>query len=443
MALGEVSKCEPNWAALSGTVLSGGYEVGEVIEAGAHRATFRARVLGDWSAKALLNVFCAFGPHADEQVALWQAGKELQHANLSRPLAAGKFEGEGAPLIYAVVPGADETLASLLRERPVTTEEAREILTNLRRGLQYLHAHGWVHGHLSPEQVLAVDDSIRISSQYAHKINTPRPMELVEARYVAPEATSGNMTPAADVWCLGATLFEALTQTAFSTDRSTEIASLPAPFDEIVRKCLDSNPQTRIRIERIGADDLTQSAPPATNAAPKPAVSVTPVTESPTPVIIRAATRDRHPKAGGSRSNKVWVYGAILGLIVLALLWAARPRASRPVTVPHQVQTTATNATQQTATITPPPARDAPAPSNAVWRVIIFTYARESDAQKKAESVNKRHPGLDAKIFNPKGNGSPYLVTVGGKMTKDQAARLRERVIRLGLPRDSYIQNYK
>jgi hypothetical protein len=59
------------------------------------------------------------------------------------------------------------------------------------------------------------------------------------------------------------------------------------------------------------------------------------------------------------------------------------------------------------------------------------------------QSVNSRHPNLEAKLFTPRANAGPYLVTVGGAMTREQAARLRKRVLRLGLPRDSYIQSYK
>jgi hypothetical protein len=73
----------------------------------------------------------------------------------------------------------------------------------------------------------------------------------------------------------------------------------------------------------------------------------------------------------------------------------------------------------------------------------LFTYAREADAEKKAHSVNEKHPQLDATVFKPSGAHSAYLVTVGGRMTREQATRLRQRVIGLGFPRDSYIQNYK
>ena len=189
---------EPSWQALSGTVLPGGYELAEILEADAQKARFRIRVLGDWSANAYLDAFSASGPKAQEQVILWLAAKELCHINLNSPLAAGQLEEQQAELIYVVATRPDDTLAGLLRDRAATVEEAREILTSLQSALAHLHGHGWVHGHLSPEQVLAVGDSIQISSEYAGQINARRPMDLMPAKYVAPEAADGNISPAAE-----------------------------------------------------------------------------------------------------------------------------------------------------------------------------------------------------------------------------------------------------
>jgi hypothetical protein len=31
---------------------------------------------------------------------------------------------------------------------------------------------------------------------------------------------------------------------------------------------------------------------------------------------------------------------------------------------------------------------------------------------------------------------------IGGQMTRDQASHLRQQAVRMGLPRDSYTQNY-
>ena len=427
-------------------MLSGGYEAGEIIQTHAQMATFRARVLGDWSARALLNFYCATGADGDEQLALWFSAKELQHQNLISPWAAGKLETDGASLVYVVVPGADETLADLLAERPATIEEAHELLTSLRRGLAYLHGQGWVHGHLSPEQVLAVGDSIRTSTEVAYKINTAPAMNLAKPMYIAPEAGERNMTTTADVWCLGATLFEALTQKPYSPAFFGEIAGLPAPFNEILDKCLDPNPQTRTRIERIGARATSVRPSPVIEPIPQPApVALAPKPEA--PVVARVALRSRMEEGESDNSRKVWIYGAVLVLILLAVLWAARSKkTSAPVATPapQQARPTVTQATPPAA-VAPAPVHkvETPAQVDAVWRVVVFTYNHQADAQRKAQSVNKRHPDLGARVFTPRRDASPYLVTVGGRMTKEQAARLRLRVIRLGLPHDSYIQNYK
>lgn len=464
MALGELRIAEPDWAGLSGTVLSGGYEAGEIIQAHAQMATFRARVLGDWSAHALLNFYCASGPEADEQLALWFSAKELQHQNLTSPWTSGRFENDGASLIYVVVPGADETLAGLLAERPVTIEEAHELLSSLRRGLAYLHGQGWVHGHLSPEQVLAIGDSIRISTELAYKINTAPAMNLAKPKYVAPEAVDGNVTTAADVWCLGATMFEALTQKVYSPALFSEIAGLPAPFNEILEKCLDPNPQTRTRIERIGARATSVRPAPVVDPVPPAPVTATPPKPDPlkqdaptqeppkqdpaAPLVARVALRPRLEDTESNKPNKLWIYAAVLAFIVLVLVWAvARPKKTPPpVAAPpqQQAQTTITQPARQAPLASGSvPRTETPTSGDAVWRVVVFTYNRQADAQKKAQLVNKRHPDLGARVFTPHRDASPYLVTVGGRMTKEQAARLRQRIIRLGLPRDSYIQNYK
>jgi hypothetical protein len=77
-----------------------------------------------------------------------------------------------------------------------------------------------------------------------------------------------------------------------------------------------------------------------------------------------------------------------------------------------------------------------------VWRVVLYTFSREEDAQKRAQAINGKHPGLDAQTFSPS-NSHMYLVVAGGRMTRSDAARLRLKALREGMPRDSYIQNYK
>jgi hypothetical protein len=88
-----------------------------------------------------------------------------------------------------------------------------------------------------------------------------------------------------------------------------------------------------------------------------------------------------------------------------------------------------------------------PAPTNAgaglrdQWRVIAFTYDHPDAAQKKAAAIAHQHADLQPAVFTPTGH-APYLVTVGGAMSHDQAFTLAHRARHLGLPRDTYAQNY-
>jgi eukaryotic-like serine/threonine-protein kinase len=75
------------------------------------------------------------------------------------------------------------------------------------------------------------------------------------------------------------------------------------------------------------------------------------------------------------------------------------------------------------------------------WRVVAFTYNRQDQAQKKASSLARQHPGLAPAAFSPTGK-APWLVTIGGVLQRDAAYALARKASTLGLPRDTYAQNY-
>lgn len=87
------------------------------------------------------------------------------------------------------------------------------------------------------------------------------------------------------------------------------------------------------------------------------------------------------------------------------------------------------------------PQQNAEAGVREQWRVIAFTYNHVDQAQKKADTIMQAHADLRPEVFNPTGR-APYLVTVGGVMSREQAFAFVQQVRRLGLPRDTYAQNY-
>ena len=76
-----------------------------------------------------------------------------------------------------------------------------------------------------------------------------------------------------------------------------------------------------------------------------------------------------------------------------------------------------------------------------VWHVIAFTFRREADAEKRARSINEKYSNLHAQVFTPSG-GPPYLVALGGRMSREEAEVMRRKARAEGLPRDTYVRNY-
>jgi hypothetical protein len=56
--------------------------------------------------------------------------------------------------------------------------------------------------------------------------------------------------------------------------------------------------------------------------------------------------------------------------------------------------------------------------------------------------ISGKHSDLDASVFSPGGKSSVYLVTLGGAMDSSQAMKMRDKAIRLGMPDDTYVQNF-
>ena len=147
------------------------------------------------------------------------------------------------------------------------------------------------------------------------------------------------------------------------------------------------------------------------------------------------------------RPSAPWVIGgaAAIVLVTIITLFALLHRSPAPKTAkvaaaPVVVTQPMHPSPAKTSTVAAAPARVAAAQPG--WRVVAWTYDRQSDAQHKADALAKKYPQLQPAVFQPKGRG-PYLVVLGGVMSKDQAFALRKQAVHLGLPRDSYAQNYR
>ena len=77
-----------------------------------------------------------------------------------------------------------------------------------------------------------------------------------------------------------------------------------------------------------------------------------------------------------------------------------------------------------------------------MWRVIAYTYTTRTAAEKRVRSISGKWPDLHPQVFVPGGASGMYLVALGGRQTHEEAFDLQKRARALGLPRDTYVQNY-
>lgn len=243
-----VEAIREDWA---GRVLDGRFTLLEWLGGTARGGVFLTEMPGSPEQKAAIKLAPA---GAETQLAGWAAAVSLSHPHLMRLLGTGRCTMDGEPLIYNVQEYAAEVLAEILPERALTADETREMLGTVIDTLAWLHAQGFVHGHLKPSNVLVVNDQLKLSSDGLYRAGEARTDSATESVYNAPETLAGPMTPAADVWSLGALLVETLTQRRPLWDGAGEPASpatLPQPFAGIARSCLQVDPVERCTLDEI------------------------------------------------------------------------------------------------------------------------------------------------------------------------------------------------
>jgi hypothetical protein len=143
-----------------------------------------------------------------------------------------------------------------------------------------------------------------------------------------------------------------------------------------------------------------------------------------------------------------WIFVGAAGvlLLIVALNWprpagvASQSRVAS-ASIPADTPAPLPKAAVPEVTV-PMVAKPSPDAGKEMWRVIAFTYRSSSAAAKRVELLNQHHPELNAAVFSPNERKGYYLVSLGGRMTHEEAIRLQRRARGKGLPRDLYVQNY-
>jgi TonB family protein len=264
------------WAKWQGQVINGVFPLHRFVGGSDHSGVFLTEIKTGNPSNAVLKLVPGIPTLTGAQLAHWTAAAALSHPHLIRVLEAGRCELDGLQFLFVVMEYAEQTLAQILPQRALTPEEVREMLFPILSALGFLHGQQLVQGQLKPANILVIGDQLKLASdtirpagEYAASIAQP-------SAYDPPEAIDGSFSTAGDIWSLGITLVEALTQQRPEWpdkrfDEASLRTALPSLFAGMVRQCLNRNPAKRPRAADLAAQ--LKPAPQAPlDAPPQPAV---------------------------------------------------------------------------------------------------------------------------------------------------------------------------
>ena len=260
-----------------------GYDILERLGEGGMGVVYKARHFGLKRLVAVKMIRGGSQSRADQRKRFRteaEAVARLRHPNILQIYDIG--EAAGLPFVALELldgGGLDDRLA----RTPQPANQAAQLMVTLARAVHVAHQSGIVHRDLKPTNVLYTSDGVpkitdfglakRIDTDEGH---TESGQIMGSPHYMAPEQARGDsrdVGPAADVYALGAMLYEMLTgrppfmgETPMETVRqvidddpvtpSRLVPRLPRDLETICLKCLNKDPAKRYESAEALADDL-------------------------------------------------------------------------------------------------------------------------------------------------------------------------------------------
>jgi WD40 repeat protein len=208
-----------------------------------------------------------------------EAVAALSHPGIVQVYECGECAGQPY-LALEYCPGG--SLAAKLHGTPLPPQDAAALVEQLARAVQAAHAKGIVHRDLKPENVLLAADGTPKVTDFGlvKRVESGERLTATGAimgtpSYMAPEQAGDGQAvgPAADVYALGAILYECLTgrppfRAATALDTVLQVVSqepvsvrslnlqVPVDLETICQKCLQKEPVKRYASAAALADDL-------------------------------------------------------------------------------------------------------------------------------------------------------------------------------------------
>jgi eukaryotic-like serine/threonine-protein kinase len=488
------------WTDLEGRELFGRWLVGRLVRPEGRTAWFTATGLD--GRPAMLSITEALNDESELLTRL-RAASQIRDTHVVTVEDAFAAFIDETPVVVAAMEPTEEDLGDVLRERSLSPPEAQQVLEALVGGMAAIHARGMAHGRMDPGSVLAMGETIKLRSDCLQPeanaqamAEDVRGMAKIVVQAVTRRIPSGENDPVLQLLPeptarsvrralsgnarIGEIAALAGVQLAASSMPGAERSAVSDAKAEAVRPgpvMVVPAPRAEVAVPK---ETVKADAGASTNASASAQASVPPVIPAETIAAAAGASRptdadtlrpgETKPSAApraiadspllleddeplwNKRRSAPWILGAAV-LVLIATIWAVVGLVHRgsakssgagvAATAPAAPNTQAAPASAQAASVaTPAPANSVAVATTPGWRVVAYTYRHEAQAQHKAQTLTQRYPTLHPGVFALHGS-APWLVTLGGVMSKEQAFALRNQAVRMGLPKDTYAQNYR
>jgi serine/threonine protein kinase len=192
----------------------------------------------------------------------------LSHPNVIILHDVAREDGEPF-VVMELLPS--RSLAHLLRDHgPLNVEQAAAVGNAVAAALEAAHAAGITHRDVKPGNVLVAGDGrikltdFGIARNVSEATMTRTGIMLGSPAYIAPEVASGGpVTPAADLWGLGATLFAAVEghppydangdplETVGKVVHGEVPKPTPGPLADVISALMDKEPTARLSLREV------------------------------------------------------------------------------------------------------------------------------------------------------------------------------------------------
>jgi eukaryotic-like serine/threonine-protein kinase len=260
-----------------------GYQIESILGLGGMGVVFRAHDLGRRHPVAIKMLLSGASANYLQRARFRREIRSvasLRHANIVQIYDVGESLGLSFFSMECLDGG---TLASQLGGRPQPAGDAATLIATLADAVAHAHSAGVIHRDLKPANILLTSDGVAKISDFglARSIERADSLTLTGVRvgtpsYMAPEqaiGAAGAVGPAADVYALGAMLYEMLTGVPpfrgaspaetvrrLTTDPPIPPSQLnlqvPRDLEAICLQCLRKDPQLRYPSAAALRDEL-------------------------------------------------------------------------------------------------------------------------------------------------------------------------------------------